>query len=50
MEEIIQANTNHLHELTRLAIALWPGNDFEDLKEELAEFIDLDQNKILLYT
>ncbi|RDW19023.1 GNAT family N-acetyltransferase [Oceanobacillus arenosus] len=49
MGEIIQANTDQLHELTKLAIDLWTDNDVEKLKEEFAEIIESDQNKVFLY-
>ncbi|AXI07824.1 GNAT family N-acetyltransferase [Oceanobacillus sp. 143] len=49
MGEVIQASTDHLHELTNLAMDLWPDNDFENLKKEFAESIDTDQNKVFLY-
>lgn len=50
MGEIIQAKTDHLYELTKLAKDLWPDNGFEELKEEFAEIIYSDQNKVFLYS
>lgn len=36
---IIRADQSHLHDVTELALRLWPGHESEDLFEELREIM-----------
>lgn len=46
--KIIIANKNHLQELTKMALDLWPDNSYEELFEDLKKLMDKYKNIFLL--
>ncbi|MFD2043281.1 aminoglycoside 6'-N-acetyltransferase [Ornithinibacillus salinisoli] len=49
MEKIIELSINHLDNVTDMAMALWPGHDFTELKEEFSDHINSDKSHVLLW-
>lgn len=45
---IIRADQSHLHDVTELALRLWPGHGYEDLFEELREIMARREAAIFL--
>jgi aminoglycoside 6'-N-acetyltransferase I len=48
MLSIIYAETQHLDELTKMGMDLWPDNDFEELKKDFFKIINKENGKIFL--
>jgi aminoglycoside 6'-N-acetyltransferase I len=49
MESIKEANEHDLDSLTELAIALWPENEFSDLRKEFEQLLNSDKDKVIVY-
>ncbi|WP_064971732.1 GNAT family N-acetyltransferase [Ornithinibacillus californiensis] len=49
MGYITKAGHNHLEELTRLALELYTGNEFEELQAEMLEMLKSTKHQFLLY-
>ena len=49
MEKIIVAGKEHVGALTELAVKVYTGSIFEELRQELMEMIPTDKHKFLLY-
>lgn len=45
---ILRATTEQLHSLAELALLLWPGHTFEELKEEFSELLTQKDAALLL--
>ncbi|MBD7964042.1 aminoglycoside 6'-N-acetyltransferase [Fictibacillus norfolkensis] len=49
MASIKEANEHDLDSLTELAIALWPDNEFSDLRKEFEQLLNSDKDKVIVY-
>lgn len=45
---IVEANQGRVHELTSMALALWPDNNSKELQEEFAELLESEKDKLFL--
>lgn len=48
--KIIKAEDIHIDEVTRMAIDLWPDNEFEELKQEIIHMIDSEKDVFFIST
>lgn len=48
MESIKEANEHDLDSLTELAIALWPENEFSELRKEFEQLLNSDKDKVIV--
>ncbi|MUK89348.1 GNAT family N-acetyltransferase [Ornithinibacillus sp. L9] len=49
MAEIMAATRNQVDEVTNLAMDLWSGHDYNELRKEFMECMESDKNHVLLY-
>ncbi|MBN3555461.1 GNAT family N-acetyltransferase [Fictibacillus nanhaiensis] len=49
MESIKEASESHLDSLTELAIALWPDNQFSELRKEFKQLLNSEKDKVIVY-
>ncbi|MBH0156151.1 GNAT family N-acetyltransferase [Fictibacillus sp. 5RED26] len=49
MEYIKEAKEHDLDSLTELALALWPDNEFIDLRKEFKQLLNSDKDKVIVY-
>jgi aminoglycoside 6'-N-acetyltransferase I len=49
MGKIIEAGKEHVAELTKLAMKVYTGSEFEGLQQEFIDMIPSDKHKLLLY-
>lgn len=49
MKKIVEANEKTIDSLTKLALDLWPENEYEDLKNEYYTLLKSENHKVFLY-
>lgn len=49
MKKIVEASEKSIDHLTKLAIDLWPDNEYEDLKNEYLNLLKSENHKVFLY-
>lgn len=48
-EMIVEANENHINDLTQLALLLWNDNNLEELKDEMLQLLGSVNDKVYLF-
>ncbi|MED1864510.1 GNAT family N-acetyltransferase [Fictibacillus nanhaiensis] len=49
MDCIKEANEHILDPLTEMALALWPDNEFSELRKEFKQLLNSDKDKVIVY-